>query len=89
MEKKEIFSSNIRKVWDDEREEWFFSVVDAVGFLSGSSRPRKYWVDLKIKLELEGNQLSDIIGQLKILAPDGKMRETDINVLGNAVGYLK
>lgn len=65
----------IRRVWHDE--DWFYSVVDVVGVLSESFRPRKYWGDLRKKLLLEGFQLSDFIGQLKMLSGDGKMYVTD------------
>jgi len=68
----------VRTHWDADKEEWFFSVVDVVGVLSGSIQPRKYWNDLKTKLKQEGSQLSDKIGQLKMKASDGKMRETDV-----------
>ena len=58
--------------------EWRFAVVDIVEVLSGSKRPRKYWNDLKKKLSLEGyNEVSEKIGQLKMMALDGKMRATD------------
>jgi hypothetical protein len=59
--------------------EWWFSVIDVIEVLSGSNRPRKYWVDLKEKIiENEGfSELSEKIGQLKLSAPDGKLRETD------------
>jgi hypothetical protein len=58
--------------------EWWFSVVDVVEALTGTDRPRKYWNDLKKKLVKEGySEVSEKIGQLKIMAPDGKMRETD------------
>lgn len=73
-----IFESEVRKTWDKEKEEWFFSVVDVVGILSGSSRPRKYWSELKMKLIEEGSEVSDSIGRSKMLAQDGKMRETDV-----------
>jgi hypothetical protein len=54
------------------------SVIDIIEVLSGTDRPRKYWSDLKKKLISEGyNELSEKIGQLKMSAPDGKMRETD------------
>jgi hypothetical protein len=56
---------------------WFFSVVDVVGALSDSSRPRKYWSDLKSRLIEEGSELSAIIGQLKFLSSDGKEYLTD------------
>ena len=59
-------------------KEWWFSIVDVVEALSGTDRPRKYWNDLKNKLTSEGYvEVSEKIGQLKMQAPDGKMRETD------------
>ena len=70
--------SKIRRVWDDEKELWFFSVVDVVGVLAQNDRPRKYWDDLKRKLKQEGSEVSEKIGQLKLQAEDGKMRETDV-----------
>jgi DNA-damage-inducible protein D len=65
----------IRKTW--VKEEWWFSVVDIVEALTGTERPRKYWSDLKSKLFVEGAEVSDFIGQLKLKAEDGKLRETD------------
>jgi DNA-damage-inducible protein D len=60
-------------------DEWYFSVVDVVGVLSESDRPRKYWSDLKSNLIKEGeNQLSEKIGQLKLIVSDGKYYLTDI-----------
>lgn len=56
----------IRSIWDSEKEEYFFSVVDVIRALTDSERPRKYWNDLKIKLKQEGSQLSEKIGQLKL-----------------------
>jgi hypothetical protein len=67
----------VRRVWNEKEEKWYFSVVDVIAILSGSDRPRKYWNDLKLKLKQEGSELSDKIGQLKMLAEDGKMRDTD------------
>ena len=59
-------------------EEWWFSIIDVIEILSGSERPRKYWNDLKKKLEEEGfTQLSEKIGQLKLQSSDGKFYETD------------
>ena len=55
----------VRTVWDDETEEWYFSVVDVIEVLTESDRPRKYWNDLKLKLIKEGSELSEKIGQLK------------------------
>ena len=68
----------IRRHWDDEKEEWLFSVVDTVEVLAQTDRPRKYWDDLKRKLQQEGSQLSEKIGQLKIEATDGKFYLTDV-----------
>ena len=67
----------VRRVWDDKEEKWYFSVVDVVRVLAQNDRPRKYWDDLKRKLKLEGSQLSDKIGQLKMESSDGKFYETD------------
>lgn len=77
-------STEIRSIWDNEKEEWLFSVVDVVGVLTESSNPRRYWSDLKRKMQEEegADQLYDKIVQLKMKAPDGKMRETA--VAGNA-----
>jgi prophage antirepressor-like protein len=71
-------SRKVRMAWDKEKEEWYFSVVDVVEVLTDSDRPRKYWDDLKRKLKTEGSELSAKIGQLKMLASDGKMRLTDV-----------
>ncbi len=68
----------VRRHWDDEQEQWYFSVIDVVEILTDSKRPRKYWNDLKKKLSEEGSEVSDKIGQLKMVAPDGKMRVTDV-----------
>ena len=56
---------NIRAVWDDKKEEWFFSIVDVVAVLTDSDNPRRYWSDLKRKLSKKGSQLYDFFGQLK------------------------
>ena len=67
---------HIRKIF--HQGEWWFSVIDIIEVLTGSDRPRKYWNDLKKKLSAEGYvEVSEKIGQLKMLAPDGKMRLTD------------
>lgn len=67
----------VRTLWDKDKEEWYFSVVDVVSVLTDSDRPRKYWNDLKKKLQQEGSELSEKIGQLKMPASDGKMYKTD------------
>lgn len=69
--------SEIRSVWNSEKEEYYFSVVDVIGALTDSNIPRNYWSDLKRKLKQEGSQLHENIVQLKMKATDGKMRETD------------
>lgn len=70
--------TNIRASWSDTEEKWYFSVVDVIQVLTQSDRPRKYWSDLKSKLKKEGSELSEKIGQLKMIAEDGKMRGTDV-----------
>jgi hypothetical protein len=70
-------SSQVRVHWDNDEEKWYFSVVDIIEILTGSSNPRRYWSDLKIKLNAEGSQLYEKIVQLKMKASDEKMRETD------------
>ena len=67
----------VRRVWDAEKEQWYFSIIDIIEALTGTDRPRKYWSDLKAKLKKEGSELSENIGQLKMLSADGKLRETD------------
>jgi DNA-damage-inducible protein D len=67
---------HIRKILHEG--EWWFSVIDVIEVLTSSSRPRKYWNDLKKKLSEEGYiEVSEKIGQFKMSAPDGKMRLTD------------
>lgn len=74
-----LFEGNqIRSVWDNEKEEWYFSIVDIVGGLTESENPRKYWSVLKTRLKKEGNELATICSQLKMKASDGKMRNTDV-----------
>ena len=68
----------VRTAWDAEQEKWYVSIIDVIEVLTDSDRPRKYWSDLKSKLIKEGSEVSDKIGQLKMQAPDGKMRLTDV-----------
>lgn len=70
-------NKKVRTLWDKETEEWYFSVVDVVGVLTDSERPRQYWNDLKKKLIAEGSELSEKIVQLKMPSADGKMYKTD------------
>lgn len=67
----------IRSVWDADKEEYYFSVVDVISALTDSKIPKRYWSDLKRKLIEEGSQLYENIVQLKMVANDGKLRETD------------
>ena len=67
----------IRYVWDSQNEEYFFSVVDIISALTKSRNPRKYWAVLKIRLKKEGSEVTTNCSQLKMLAPDGKIRLRD------------
>ena len=71
-------TKKVRTHWDESKEQWYFSVIDVVEILTESPRPRKYWNALKTKLEAEGSELSQKLGQLKMQAEDGKMRKTDV-----------
>ena len=73
-----LFEGNkIRRYWDHIKEEWYFSVIDVIGILSGSSVPKRYWSDLKTKLKNEGSQSYEKIVQLKMQSSDGKYYLTD------------
>ena len=73
-----LFEGNeIRSIWDSEKEEYYFSVVDIIGALTDSKEPRKYWSVLKNRLKKEGSELTTNCSQLKMLAPDGKIRLRD------------
>ncbi|MFA5421081.1 MAG: BRO family protein [Patescibacteria group bacterium] len=73
-----IFNNEkIRRVWLEEKELWYFSVIDIIAVLTGSSIPKRYWSDLKSRLKDEGSEVYDKIVPLKIIAPDGKNRESD------------
>lgn len=69
----------IRTAWDEAQEEWYFSIVDVCQALSGTDNPRRYWSDLKRKLQKEGSELYEKIVQLKMKSPkDGKRYVTDV-----------
>ena len=70
-------SKQVRTHWDSEKGQWYFSVIDTIEILTGSSLPKRYWSDLKKKLTKEGSEVYDKIVRLKMIAEDGKMRETD------------
>lgn len=76
-ELKVFEDNNIRSVYDEEQEKWYFSVVDIIAVLTESADPRNYWKVLKNRLNKEGNQTVTNCNQLKMLSKDGKMRKTD------------
>ena len=71
-------SKQIRSIWSDKEQKWFFSVVDVVGALTDSQNPQVYWRVLKKRLIAEGNETVTDCNALKMTAPDGKMRLTDV-----------
>lgn len=71
-------SKQVRSEWNEQEQKWYFSLIDVVEILTESNNPRRYWSDLKIKLQKEGfNQLYEIIVQLKLESADGKKYTTD------------
>ena len=71
-------SKQVRSVWNESAQKWYFSVIDVIEILTESNNPRRYWSDLKIKLQKEGfTQLYEIIVQLKLESADGKKYTTD------------
>ena len=70
--------TQVRALWDEEQEKWYFSIVDVVGILSDSVNPQAYWRKLKQRLLAEGNETVTNCHALKMLAADGKMRFTDV-----------
>ena len=71
-------NQRIRTAWDEEKEEWYFSIVDVVGVLTDSVDPTAYWRKLKQRLKAEGNETVTNCHGLKMTAPDGKKRLTDV-----------
>lgn len=90
MTKKEaikIFEEKkVRTVWDDETEEWFFSIVDVVSILTESVDGRKYWNKLKQRLKAEGSELVTNCHQLKLPSTDGKYYKTDVATQNSCSG---
>ncbi|RTY82715.1 hypothetical protein EKL99_08420 [Flavobacterium sp. ZB4P23] len=79
MENIKLFESQkIRSSWDNEQEKWFFSIVDIIAALTDSNNPQVYWRVLKKRLLAEGNETVTNCNGLKMVAPDGKMRLTDV-----------
>jgi prophage antirepressor-like protein len=81
--------SGVRRVWDEEKEQWYFSVVDVVQVLTESKSPRKYWSVLKTRLKKEGSELTTKCSQLKMKASDGKMYKTDVFVTENLLRLIQ
>lgn len=73
-----FYDKKVRTVWDNETEEWYFSVVDVVEVLTESPDPKRYWSVLKSRLKKEGVEPTTICSTLKLKAADGKMRMTDV-----------
>ena len=70
----------VRAIWDEEKGQWYFSVLDVIGAINEQddyTKTRNYWKYLKTKLKKEGSELVSVTHQLKLLAPDGKLRLTD------------
>jgi len=79
LNKIQIFEKQpVRAIWNEENEKWWFSVVDIIAVLTESDNPQVYWRVLKKRLADEGNQSVTNCNALKMLAPDGKMRLTDV-----------
>ena len=75
----ELFDGKeIRSIWDSEKEEYYFSVVDVINALAESNDARKYWSVLKLRLKKEGSELTTKCSQLKLKAKDGKFYKTDV-----------
>jgi hypothetical protein len=80
-------SKKIRSEWNESEQKWYFAIIDVIEVLTGSNNPRRYWSDLKRKLNAEGfSQLYEIIVQLKMISSDGKRYITDC---ANAKGLLR
>jgi len=71
-------NKHVRSQWDDERQTWYFSIVDVVAILTGSIDPAAYWRKLKQRLKAEGNETVTNCHGLKMVASDGKLRMTDV-----------
>lgn len=78
MEVKLFEEKEVRSVWDDKQEKWYFSIIDVIGILTHSPNPRKYWSVLKTRLKKEGSELATNCSQLKLQAKDGKFYKSDV-----------
>jgi hypothetical protein len=68
----------VRTVWDNDKELWYFSIVDVIAVLTDSPNPQVYWRVMKKRMKDEGNETVTYCNALKMQAPDGKMRMTDV-----------
>ena len=82
-------NQKVRTHWEEDRELWYFSIIDVIAILSDSNNPRRYWSDLKRKLNLEGSEVYEKIVQLKMTAPDGKQRNTDCFSIENLLRLIQ
>ncbi len=90
IELAEFENYKIRRLFDEKEEIWYFSVIDIVGALTDSNNPRDYWFKMKTRVKSEeGLELSTICRQLKMKAPDGKMRETDAATAGGLLRIIQ
>lgn len=79
MNKIKVFENKkVRTAWNEETEDWYFSVIDVIEILTESENPRDYWKVLKHRLAKEGSEVVTNCNQLKLPAADGKMRLTDV-----------
>ena len=82
LEKIQLFENKkIRTAWDEDEEEWYFSIVDVCGILTDQpthERARNYWKVLKNRLKKEGSEVVTKCNRLKLIAEDGKPRDTDV-----------
>lgn len=80
MDKVKLFENKkVRSQWNEDEQKWYFSVIDVIEILTNSTNPRDYWFKMKIRVKSEdGLELSTICRQLKLVATDGKLRETDV-----------
>lgn len=81
MSSLKIFEDKqVRSLWDEAQERWYFSIVDVIVILTESLNPRKYWSVLKTRLKAEGSQLVTVCNQLKLKLSDGKFYKTDVAI---------
>ena len=67
----------VRAVWEESHNEWYFAIVDIIAAITKSESPRKYWSVLKLRLKRQGSELTTVCSQLKLVAADGKKYNTD------------